>query len=66
MGAARDVERMQRQKCGVDATPAAVTAVTRGRSPGHFRCDIKGLGAESVKLIEDFRRTVASPAHLAQ
>jgi hypothetical protein len=23
-------------------------------TPGDFRCDINGLGAESVKLIEDF------------
>jgi hypothetical protein len=65
-GAAADVDGTQRQSCGDHATAVAVTVVTRGGPAGHFRCDIKGLGAESVKLIEDFRRSAAGPAHLAQ
>jgi hypothetical protein len=34
-----------------------VTGLTRAGTTDYFHCDIKGLGAESVKLIEDFRRT---------
>src|SRR5580765_7992663 len=54
-----------RRYCGTRATPAAVTGLTRRVRRGHFRCDIKGLGAESVKLIEDFRRTVVGAANSA-
>src|SRR5690242_15369563 len=40
--------------CGHHATGACVTGLTRRVRAGYFRCDIKGLRAESTKLNEEF------------
>jgi hypothetical protein len=43
-----------------------VKGFTQLDTPGDFRCDINGLGAESVKLIEDFadlRRAIRRARH---
>jgi hypothetical protein len=57
--ATANINSMLHCGCGRDATPVNVTGSTTKVSAGDFRCDIKGLEAESAKLNEDFRRAAA-------
>jgi hypothetical protein len=51
-------------RCAIQQVVTGLTPWLAGQV--QFRCDIKGLGAKSAKVNEDFRRTAAPVARSAQ